>query len=576
MILQALKEYYDRKAADPNSGIAPLGWEWKEMPFVICLDNDGEVINVEDTRQEGSAKRFLVPKSLPRSGKNSYMTTFVLWDHIGYVFGFPQDDAKSPLQHDTWKKEIEKIAKEVPNNSGLKSIKLFYKRDGYEETLKSDLFKQCLITRPTPNVMFRVGTKLVVEEQDVQDYVNRGTADSENAPHGICLVCGQLGKIARTHFDTRIGKDAKKLVGFQKNSGYDSYGKEQAYNAPVCDRSMFAYTTALNTLLARHSKQKLRVGDATAVFWAAKQDEFEDAFGGFFEESPKDNPDRLTKNVSALYQSPQTGAAVFDADSTRFYVLGLSPNAARIAVRFWHVGTVAQFAARFREYFEDLRIAHGPKEQEHLSLWRLLVSTAVQGKSENIAPNLAGNVMRAILEGLPFPEMLLQAVIVRVKAEREVSYARAKLIKGCLNRKFRVNPQTKRRSLTVSLDKENTDIGYRLGRLFAALEKIQQEANPGINATIRDKFYASASSTPVAVFNLIRRLTTHHLSKLENTGRRINFERLLAEIISEIPVDFPAHLNLDEQGKFAIGYYHQIQNFYTKKTASEPNKQAKP
>jgi len=577
MILQALKEYYDRKAANPDSGIAPLGWEWKEIPFVICLDNDGKVINVEDTREEGDAKKFLVPKSLPRSGKNSYKTTFVLWDHIGYVLGFPKNDIKSPLQHDIWKKEIEKITTDVPNNNCLKSIKLFYERDDYAETLKSDLFKPCLATKPAPNVMFRVGTKLVVEEQDIQDYVNRIPAGPENVPPKICLVCGQPGEIVRIHSDTRIGKDAKKLVGFQKNSGYDSYGKEQAYNAPVCDRSMFAYTTALNTLLAKDSKQKLRVGDATTVFWSAKQDEFEDVFGGFFEEPPKDDPDRLTNAVAALYQSPQMGAAVFDADGTRFYVLGLSPNVARIAVRFWHVGTVSQFATRFREYFEDLRIAHGPKEQKHLSLWRLLVSTAVQGKSENIAPNLAGNVMRAILEGLPFPETLLQAAIVRVKAEREVNHARAKLIKGCLNRKFKANPQAKRRSLTVSLDKENTDIGYRLGRLFAVLEKIQQEANPGINATIRDKFYASASSTPVAVFHNLMRLKNHHLPKLKSSGRRIYFERLLAEIISEIPavLAFPAHLNLVKQGKFAIGYYHQVQDFYTKKTASESDVQAK-
>jgi CRISPR-associated protein Csd1 len=178
--------------------------------------------------------------------------------------------------------------------------------------------------------------------------------------------------------------------------------------------------------------------------------------------------------------------------------------------------------------------------------------------------------MRSILEGLPFPETLLQAVILRVKAEHEVTYPRAKLIKGCLNRKFRSNPKINERSLTVSLDKGNTDIGYRLGRLFATLEKIQQEANPGINATIRDKFYASASSTPRAVFGNLMRLKNHHLSKLENAGRRVNFERLLGEIISEIPPGFRAHLSLDEQGKFAIGYYHQIRDFFTKKSDDKP------
>jgi len=193
-----------------------------------------------------------------------------------------------------------------------------------------------------------------------------------------------------------------------------------------------------------------------------------------------------------------------------------------------------------------------------------LVSTAVQGKSENIAPNLAGETMRCILAGLPFPETLLQAALLRIKAERDVTYPRAKLIKGCLNRK------SKERKITVSLDKQSPNVGYRLGRLFAVLEKIQQEANPGINATIRDKFYSSASSTPSTVFGNLMRLKNHHLAKLENTGRRIWFEKLLGEIISDIS-DFPAHLTLDDQGRFAIGYYHQVQDLWTKKSDKEEN-----
>ena len=164
----------------------------------------------------------------------------------------------------------------------------------------------------------------------------------------------------------------------------------------------------------------------------------------------------------------------------------------------------------------------------------------------------------------------MQATILRIKAERDVSYPRAKLIKGCLNRKFRSNSNNKERMLTMSLDRENADVGYRLGRLFAVLEKIQQEANPGINATIRDKYYASASSTPSTVFGNLMRLKNHHLSKLENPGRKIWFEKLLGEVIAALPGHFPAHLNLDAQGQFAIGYYHQAQDFWTKKADKEP------
>ena len=291
----------------------------------------------------------------------------------------------------------------------------------------------------------------------------------------------------------------------------------------------------------------------------------------FFMEPPKDDPDRLQNSVRALYESPRQGVAAFDADETKFYVLGLSPNAARLSVRFWHVGTVAEMSKHFREYFDDLMIVHGPKDRDHLSLWRLLVSTAVQGKSENIAPNLAGDLMRSILEGLPFPASVLQSVLMRIKAEHEVSYPRAKLIKGYLNRKWRFNNlNQEHKEITMSLDTENTNVGYRLGRLFAVLEKAQEAANPGINATIKDKFYASASSAPVTAFGNLMRLVQHHLSKIgkEKGGYRVSLEKQIQEVVGEIKA-FPAHLTLEEQGQFAIGYYHQRQAFFTKKASDE-------
>ncbi len=303
------------------------------------------------------------------------------------------------------------------------------------------------------------------------------------------------------------------------------------------------------------------------MFWADRKCTFETDLTGWFAEPDKDNPDRLTESVAALLQSVDSGAFAHDDEATRFFVLGLSPSAARISVRFWHAGTVAELAGRFAGYFRDLELTHGSRDKDHLSLWRLLVATAVQGKTENITPNLAGNFMRAILEGLPFPETLLAAAVLRCKAEQEIGYPRAKLIKGCLNRKLRLNNPNQERSLTVSLDKDNPNIGYRLGRLFATLEKIQREANPGINATIRDRFYSAASCTPLSVFGNLMRLKNHHLAKLENAGRRVTFERLIGEIVSGFQA-FPAHLSLDDQGRFAIGYYHQQQDFFSKKVES--------
>jgi CRISPR-associated protein Csd1 len=248
-------------------------------------------------------------------------------------------------------------------------------------------------------------------------------------------------------------------------------------------------------------------------------------------------------------------------------VLGLSPNASRIAIRFWIVDTVAGMAGKIKQHFDDLRIVHRPWDKDVFSIFRLLVCTAAQGKADNIPPNLAGETMRAILEGLPYPQTLLQAVIRRIRAEHVVTYPRAALIKAFINRSTRFKNPRIEEALKMSLDESNTNIGYRLGRLFAVLEKIQQEANPGISATIRDRFYGAASGTPVTVFGNLMRLKNHHLSKLTSAGRRIYFEKLLGGIIDgvEAKIAFPTHLTLEEQGRFAIGYYHQQQDFFSKK-----------
>ncbi|MBI1784179.1 type I-C CRISPR-associated protein Cas8c/Csd1, partial [Candidatus Sumerlaeota bacterium] len=282
---------------------------------------------------------------------------------------------------------------------------------------------------------------------------------------------------------------------------------------------------------------------------------------------PKDDPDRGSNAVKSLFKSVETGTLAVSDGENRFFVLGLAPNAARIAIRFWIVDTVAAMVGKIVRHFRDLEIVHGPHDEEAISLFRLLASIASQGKSENVPPNLAGDTMRAIFGGLPYPKTLLQAAVRRNRAEQGVTYIRAALIKACINRESRFYPNQEK-ELKMSLDPDNPNIGYRLGRLFAALEKTQQDANPGINATIGDRYYGAASSTPTTVFATLTRLNKHHLAKLENVGGRINRERLIQEIVSGIS-DFPSHLPMADQGRFAIGYYHQMQAFFTKKEKSE-------
>jgi CRISPR-associated protein Csd1 len=286
-------------------------------------------------------------------------------------------------------------------------------------------------------------------------------------------------------------------------------------------------------------------------------------------EPPKDDPDKGSAHIKSLFKSPETGGYQEDAGTEKFYILGISPNAARLSIRFWLRGTVAEFAENIRKHFRDLEIVKPPREPEYYSLWRLLVNTAVQDKSENIPPNIAGDFMRAILTGAPYPATILQAVLRRIKSDtaNRVKPVRAALIKAYLNRRLYAKKNyDKKEVLHMGLDTQQLSVGYRLGRLFAVLEKIQEEANPELNATIRERYYGAACSSPVSVYSTLMRLKNHHLAKL-NTGRKINLEKVICEIMEHID-DFPPHLSLKEQGKFAIGYYHQRQDFFTSKKAA--------
>jgi CRISPR-associated protein Csd1 len=625
MILQALKEYYDRKAADPDSGIAPLGWEWKEIPFLIVIDKQGNFLRLRDTREQKGeklhTKSFIVPSL--GEGKGSGIKANLFWENAEYMFGLPmKEDSKSERvqkQHEAFKDKIAAIPKTAETVDVLEAVCTFLNNINTVQIQADPLWAE--VKKINQSLLLAIGPDVVTDLPVVRAAIEQSRCvDANKSDKTLCLVSGDQDIMVALESPIKGVQGAKTtgahLVSVNNeitssgNGGprpaFASFMKEKGANSPIGRTASQAYTGALNTLLSKESQQKIQVGDATTIFWSAKKDVSEEKFRDLFAEPPKDNPDRLVQNVKALYCSVDAGTGDFFEDgNTRFHVLGLSPNGHRISVRFWQIGKISDFAARFRDYFEDLRIVEDLRKaykqknkdndsnnKEHLPLWRLLLSTAVLGKSENIVPNLAGNVMRSILEGLPFPETLLQAAILRIKAEHEVTYPRAKIIKGCLNRKFCisqkfmgkcqnesrlcldgkpcVSQESNERSLTMSLDNENTDIGYRLGRLFATLEKIQQEANPGINATIRDKFYASASSAPRTVFSTLIRLKNHHLAKLEYAGRRTYFEKLIGEICWKIPPEFPAHLNLNEQGKFAIGYYHQIQDFFTKKSDGKP------
>ena len=583
MILQALDKYYERMKDDLPSE----GFEQKEIPFLIVINQSGEFINLQDTRTQSGkrliARKFLVPKEKARSGKNAWKSANLLWDHYGYVLGHPKsdtgkDEEMAKKQRCAFIAQVEALDKKYPTDTDLQAVRLFYINKQYIKVFADLLWNDCKKINGC-NLSFQINTPnhFICQSENVIAYVKErvkhdSSDDSEYTDtcniQGICMITGERASIARLHPRTPIAgaKSNAKIVSFQKNMGFDSYGKQQNYNAPVSKHAAFAYTTALNYMLAKDSRQKIYVGDATTVFWTEKKHEIEDWFTDIFGEPAKGESDQDNAAIRALFASVKTGAPPVDWNLNHFYVLGLAPNSARIAIRFWYAGTVAEVVINILQHFKDISITHAPYQSEYLSLFRLLVSMALQGKSANIQPNLAGDFMKTILSGTPYPRTLMLSAIRRIKAEQEVTYPRASLIKAVLVRQARYN--NKKEDIGMALDLSNKNIGYRLGCLFAILEKIQEEANPGINATIRDRFYGSASSTPVTAFPYLMKLKNHHFSKLENRGRAVNLEKMIGVIVDDIQ-DVPGHLSLGDQGRFAVGYYHQRQDFFKKKEAVE-------
>lgn len=572
MIIQALASYYDRLS---DEGLTVTeGFEEKEIPFIIILDRKGRFKGLTDTREgEGKKKRareFVVPKAVKKSVN---IAANLLWGTPAYVFGKPKPDKgkdakrlaqRAQEQRQSFISEIKETFPVPSADEGIAAVIHFLEGGDFSKVFNHPLWPE--VEEGGANMTFQLegDTCLVCQRKAVVKAISRPKKESED--QRICLVTGKMDVPSRLHTAIKgvwgAQSSGANIVSFNLKA-FNSYGKDQGFNAPVGSMAEHAYTIALNSMLSRDSRQRIQVGDATTVFWAERTHKMEEWFAGFFGEPPKGQSGQDNEAIRALYSAPHKGTRPLEEDDTKFYVLGLSPNASRLAVRFWHAGTVGGLAENIRQHFDDIRIEHAPFLPEYLSIFRLLVSTAIQGKSENILPNLAGEVMKSILTGTPYPMALLASAVRRNKAEREVTYGRASLIKAVLVRDTRYYKK-REKEVGMALDKDNSNSGYLLGRLFAVLERAQELANPGINATIKDRFYGSASSTPLTAFPRLLKLKNHHISKLENRGAAVNLEKQIGEIM-EMVSDFPALLSLQDQGRFSIGYYHQRQDFFRKK-----------
>ena len=572
MILHALTQYYQRKA-ESDGGIAQEGFENKEIPFIIVIDKQGNFIQLEDTRELKGKKKvgrtFLVPKGLGRSGSKSYEVSNLLWDHYGYVLAYAGEKGQEQAdkQHVSFTANVNELKQALPDDAGVAAVAAFLaSAEEKSKVMQAANWAECAKVKGC-NLSFRLvdeAVDLVCQSKAVQEYVSQANqVKSDNVQKGICLVTGKPAPIARLH-NVIKGVNAKPAPFTSVNlSAFESYGKEQGFIFPVGEQAMFEYTTALNTLLA--GENRFRIGDVTAICWSAKPTPLEEHLASLINGGGKDNPDAYIDAVKSLYKSLYNGKYTEPDGKEKFYLLGLSPNSARIVVRFWYETTVAALSESIAAWYDDLQMVRGENSPypEYMPLPRLLGNLVLDGKMENLPSDLIAQITDAALNNQVLPVSLLQAALRRNKAEQKITYGRASLLKAYINRAIRAGRLKNMKELTMSLDRNRQDIGYVLGRLFAVLEKTQAEANPGLNATIADRYFGSASSTPIAVFGTLMRLLPHHLNKLEFEGRAVQLQWEIRQILEHCQ-KFPNHLNLEQQGLFAIGYYHETQFLFTK------------
>jgi CRISPR-associated protein Csd1 len=578
MILQRLVEYYERVDA-----LADFGWIRRRIDYCFVLDHDGTCIAVESLEQ-GEGKSKSTPEILvPAIGKQARKHTMsgkdanLLWDNTKFALGLGKGGSgKLACFRETvtqWLGDTE--------DAGVNAVAAFCSEIAGRERAVDELLERFGLRQDfekrDPSIVFRLASDVepVFARPAVRAaYATRlKTLSGQNALLGNCLVTGaEAVPIAKNETVIKgvfgAQTSGANIVSFNARA-FESYGKRQrgGENAPISQEASFRYTTALNHLLRAGSEQRVQVGDSSTVFWAERPHDLEQALPNLFGEPPEDDPERGALALRTIYRAVESAKFTVGEPDDRFHVLGLAPSAARISIRFWETASAIELARRVRQHFDDLRIARGRNDPEYLSLKRLLRSCAQQEKIDNLPPSLGGDVIRAILSDLAYPATLLHAAVQRCRAEQRVTYARAAAIKAWLCRKYRrasesMNPADKEPQ--PMLDPSNPSPSYRLGRLFAALEKIQEESSPGINATIRDRFYGAASGTPGTVFPTLLRLKNHHLGKL-GKGRAIQMERLIAEIMDGLD-DFPPHMLMPDQGRFAIGYYHQRQALFAKRS----------
>lgn len=578
MILQALAKHYENLAAEGK--VSKEGWCEAKVSYAIELMPDGKVkgfISLKTEEERGKKKVWvsttrMVPQMVTRS---SGVSSNFLCDNSKYMLGFDKDgSSKRVLECFQAAKEKHLELLEQAEGEMAASIKAFFETwnpEKEEEKLKESEIWEALTDGG--NLIFYMNGCEAQEDEEIKELWNekQNSCDGEEGGNtGICLVTGKKAEISRIHRTIKGVPGAQSsgaaLVSFNAPA-FESYGKEQSYNASVGKYAEFAYTTALNYLLSQRN-YTFQLGDTMVVYWAENgQKAYQDVFS-FALVPTIDNRETIREIFDCIKKDQPIKVDDIEMDSEqRFYILGLAPNAARLSVRFFYQDSFGKILEHISEHYERMKIVQPSWEtREYMSIRDMLMETVNQNsRDKSPIPNMAAMVMQAVLSGGRYPASLYTDTLIRIRAdqgERKLSWGRTAILKAYLIR----NTNWKEGVNYMGLNKENSEQPYLLGRLFAVLEFIQKDTNPGIKATIRDRYFNSACATPASVFPILIKLMNSHIKKLErdNLGAKISYENQLTEIMGKLD-EFPRRLTLEEQGKFDLGYYHQVQDKYTKR-----------
>lgn len=570
MILQALTQLYEDLAK--RGEIARLGWASAKISYALCLNEQGQLEQVIPLFQEEQVGKKTVlrpqPKQLPSAVKRTVgILPNFLWDNSSYILGV--DDKGKPKRSLECFKACGQLHHEIldsVDSPAAKAILAWFDTWQPERAQENPALAVCWDDlMKGANLIFRIHGEFAQDDPSIgaawNAYYNQSSGDKTQ-----CLVTGALDVAEPVHPSIKGVAGAQSsgaaIVSFNAPA-FCSYGKEQSLNAPVGKYAAFAYTSALNHLLADRENVQ-RIGDTTVVCWAEGADpvyrKFSNAalFGGKLPE--KITTDTMRATVRKLAQG--LPCPELDLDPRRaFYILGIAPNAARLSVRFFYRSTFGDVMKNVNDHHMRMEIVGS--QFEMIPLWAMLRETVnLNTTDKSPSPVMAGATARAIFSGTPYPASLLEATMLRIRAERNITPGRAAIIKAY----YLKNPteQCPKEVLTVSLNENSTNIPYTLGRLFAIYEAVQEKANPGINATIKDKYFNSAASTPATIFPILDNLCQKHLRKLDASWR-VYFDRQICELKNHMGEAYPLRLSLPEQGSFNLGYYHQNYARYTKK-----------